>query len=107
MTFWQSICHCMRHYADFSGRARRSEYWWFALFLLLGALAAAQLGKTPRNLFLLACALPALAVACRRLHDTGRSGWWQLVGMLPVVGLPALLLLLSLPGKREDTGWAR
>jgi uncharacterized membrane protein YhaH (DUF805 family) len=94
----------LRKYATFSGRARRSEYWFFFLFYLLIvfglALVDAMLG-TPDDgeglgllsgLFVLAMLLPSLAVGVRRLHDIGRSGWWLLVSFVPLIGAIVLLV---------------
>ena len=61
-------------YAQFEGRASRSEYWWFYLFTVLATAAADTLGGTVGNLASLAFFLPSLALVARRLHDTGRSG---------------------------------
>ena len=88
MNFIQSISTCMRKYVTFSGRATRSEFWWFYLFTVLVNFAASFVGNlifmstfiifflylsTIISLILL---LPSLAVGVRRLHDVGRSGWW-------------------------------
>jgi uncharacterized membrane protein YhaH (DUF805 family) len=71
---------------DFKGRASRSEYWWFALFVVLVSFAAGLLGDAANALVALALFLPYLAVSARRLHDIGRSGWWQLVWYIPFIG---------------------
>lgn len=90
-----------KKYAVFSGRARRSEYWYFVLFNLLvslalffvGAVLTAMMGgrsntgMIPFDLYSLAAFLPALGVTVRRLHDTGRSGWWVLLGFVPFANL--------------------
>jgi uncharacterized membrane protein YhaH (DUF805 family) len=95
----------LRKYADFGGRARRKEYWWYGLLtllitvpaaigdvMILGIDAVAAYGGGPlTGLLGLALFLPSLGVAIRRLHDLDRSGWWLLVALLPLVG--ALLLL--------------
>ena len=95
----------LRKYADFGGRARRKEYWWYILFTGLLAMVAlagdiqilgldevALYGGGPlTGLLGLALFLPTLGVTVRRLHDGDRSGWWILVAFLPLVG--ALLLL--------------
>lgn len=86
MTFGESIKTCFSNYAEFSGRATRSEYWWFELFLVLVIVGAAMLGETLSNLVSLAVLLPSLAVGARRLHDIDKSGWWQLLYLVPVVG---------------------
>lgn len=75
MDFMTSIKTCFSKYFDFSGRARRSEYWWFYLFVFV-------LGLIPFvNLLTLATIIPTFAAGARRLHDTDRSGWWQLIAV--------------------------
>ena len=99
MTFTQSIKHGFSHYTDFSGRASRSEYWYWCLFLLIAGISTtiadiAILGNAelmPINLiFNIIVAIPGLAVSIRRLHDINRSGWWLL---LLFTGIGILLLL--------------
>jgi uncharacterized membrane protein YhaH (DUF805 family) len=87
-------------YAQFSGRASRSEYWWFYLFTVLAGVAADTIGDTVGNLASLAFLLPSLALAARRLHDTGRSGWWFLL-IFTVIGIPVVLYWLV---KGSDAG---
>ena len=77
-------------YAQFEGRASRSEYWWFYLFTVLAGLAADMIGNTVGNLATLVFFLPGLAIAVRRLHDVGRSGWWVLI-LFTVIGIPVFL----------------
>jgi uncharacterized membrane protein YhaH (DUF805 family) len=77
-------------YAQFDGRASRSEYWWFYLFTVLAGLAAEIVGSTVGSLATLAFFLPGLALAVRRLHDVGRSGWWVLI-LFTVIGIPVFL----------------
>ena len=90
MNFGQAISSCLSKYATFSGRASRPEFWWFFLFQILISLAASMLGETINGLVALGLVLPALAVATRRLHDIGKSGWWQVI-MLTVIGLLVLI----------------
>jgi uncharacterized membrane protein YhaH (DUF805 family) len=108
MSFTQAVGSVLRQYATFTGRARRSEYWWFYLFTFLVSIAAsvvdAVLGVVIRNdlgvvslLSSLAFLLPSIAVGVRRLHDTGRTGWWMLLPLVPgllafVLAIPALFL---------------
>jgi uncharacterized membrane protein YhaH (DUF805 family) len=87
-------------YAQFNGRASRSEYWWFYLFTVLAGVAADTIGDTVGNIASLALFLPSLALAARRLHDTGRSGWWFLL-ILTVIGIPVVLYWLV---KASDAG---
>ncbi len=99
MTFQESIKVCMKKYADFTGRASRSEYWWFVLFTVIAGLAASVISSVVGGLFTLAILLPSIAAATRRLHDTNRSGWWQLVALIPLVGMIIIIVFLALPGK--------
>ena len=83
MTFAESIRTCFSKYADFNGTASRSEFWWFQLFLYLAGGILSLLSLTLCSIFYLAVLLPDLAAGARRLHDTGRSGWWQLLYIVP------------------------
>jgi len=102
MTFTQSIKLCFAKYADFNGRAKRPEYWWFFLFLfLLGAVTGA-ISEDLNAIVALATLIPSLAVGARRLHDTNRSGWWQLLWIIPVIGWIVVIIFLAQEG--ESTG---
>jgi len=97
MSFADAVRSVLSQYATFSGRARRSEFWWFALFAFLlyivaGIIDAAIGNQVVGLLVALALFIPSLAVTVRRLHDTGRSGWWILVGLIPLVGFIVLLV---------------
>jgi len=87
-------------YAQFTGRASRSEYWWFYLFTVLATAAADTFGGTVGNLASLVFFLPGLALAARRLHDVGRSGWWFLL-VFTVIGIPVLFYWLV---RASDSG---
>lgn len=95
-------------YVVFAGRARRAEYWWFALFAvalsLAGLILDTVLFDAPivRLLVTLALFLPGLSVAVRRLHDTGRSGWYYLIGLIPLVGGILLIVWFSKDGSPAD-----
>jgi uncharacterized membrane protein YhaH (DUF805 family) len=95
MTFQDSIKVCFTKFADFNGRASRSEYWWFVLFIVLVSAAISMVSQTLSGVFSLATLLPSIAAAARRLHDTNRSGWWQLIAFVPVVGLIVLIVFLA------------
>ncbi len=99
MTFSKSISTCMGKYVDFSGRAARAEYWWFFLFAaLLGWFAdIADPSSVGSAIVSLALLSPSLSAGTRRLHDTGRSGWWQLL-VLTVIGLIPLFIWLASKG---------
>ncbi len=91
MGFGEAIGSCFSKYVTFSGRACRSEYWFFALFVVIVDVVAnvvdAAAGTSLLGVIIgLALFLPNLAVSVRRLHDIDRSGWWVLLGLIPVVG---------------------
>lgn len=94
--YWKKAV--LGNYANFSGRARRAEYWWFALAnaivvsVLTGLAAASKAFIVLSVLYGVALIVPSLAVAVRRLHDTGKSGWMLLIGFIPVVGAIVLLV---------------
>jgi|1185.fasta_scaffold557531_1 uncharacterized membrane protein YhaH (DUF805 family) len=127
MSFQDAVRICLQQkYADFTGRARRSEYWFFFLFNFIAQSVAGILdglfrirsvyGGPIQGLVWLALLVPSLAVGVRRLHDTGRSGWWLLIGLIPIVGWIVLLVFFlqeSQPDnqyganpKRMDPGYA-
>lgn len=92
MSFVTAIKTCLGRYATFRGRARRSEFWWFMLFCALSiSLAEALVGDEFSGLVTLALLVPTFAVSSRRLHDIDRSGWWQLVSLVPLVGVLVVL----------------
>jgi uncharacterized membrane protein YhaH (DUF805 family) len=83
MTFAESIRVCLTKFADFDGTASRSEFWWFMLFLVIVTLALNVISPLLGAIFNIALLLPQLAAGARRLHDTGKSGWWQLLLIVP------------------------
>ena len=99
MTFQESIRVCFGKYVDFNGVASRPEFWWFALFVFVVCIVLALVSSLLSNLFALATLLPQLAVGARRLHDIGRSGWWQLLLLVPLLGLIVLIVLWAQPSK--------
>ena len=97
MTFSDAIRSGFDHYFEFNGRASRSEFWWWVLFAILVSIAAnildAIIGAQIFSLLVsLGLFLPGLSMAIRRLHDTGRSGWWILIGLIPIIGFIVLLI---------------
>lgn len=122
MTFMDSISACFSKYITFSGRAQRSEFWWFVLFFLVGQMIAGaadsaifgnnvvMLGGMEfsynagyfGNIFALITFLPAWAVEVRRLHDIGKSGWWLLLLLIPLIGFIILLIWLIRKGTDGD-----
>ena len=96
MTFSQAIAVCLSKYANLSGRASRPEFWWFFLFQVLASLGASMVGDWLNGVVVLALLLPGLAVGTRRLHDIGRTGWWQLI-MLTGIGYFLLMYWWAQP----------
>ena len=99
----------IKNYVGFSGRARRKEYWMFVLMNLiisfvLGIISGLFLNGTPvlGAIYGLFIFLPALAVAIRRLHDIGKSGWWYLIVLIPVVGAIWLIVLFATEGNAGE-----
>jgi uncharacterized membrane protein YhaH (DUF805 family) len=101
MTFQDSIATCLRKYFDFQGRASRSEYWWFMLFFVLAVFVSGMISEIAANIIALALVLPQLAVGARRLHDIGKSGWFLLLGLIPIVGT---IILIVWAIKKGDAG---
>lgn len=103
----------LKNYANFSGRARRKEYWFFTLAQFILVLVAMILDTiifdTGMGLFYAVVALglfiPSLAVAIRRLHDTSHSGWWILITILPLIGSIVLIVFLASDTKPETNQW--
>lgn len=101
---------CLKKYADFSGRARRMEYWMFVLVSVIIVFVIATLekmfgyipGKDETNIFIdlyfLAVLVPSIAVSVRRLHDIGKSGWWYFICFIPFLGWIWYLVLMCLDG---------
>ena len=110
MNFQQAVQSGFSNYAKFRGHAARSEFWWFQLFIVLGGIVAAVLdllansnvlgGEPLATLFYLATIIPGLAVSVRRLHDTDSSGWWLLLGLIPLIGMIVLIVWWCLKGSR-------
>lgn len=97
----------LRKYADFSGRSRRKEYWMFILFYLIFYVVISIIDSIMGTIilsvvFLLAMLVPSISVAARRLHDTGRSGWWQLITLIPLIGAVVLIVFLTQDGHDEN-----
>ena len=113
MTFMEAIQTVFQKYAVFEGRARRSEYWWFVLGYsivngVLSGLASACSGSTMGSIVSvisgivgLACLVPSIAVTTRRLHDTGKSGWWQLLS-LTCVGAIVVIVWTAMDSQPGD-----
>jgi uncharacterized membrane protein YhaH (DUF805 family) len=120
--FSQALKSFWGNYRNFNGRARRSEYWFIQLFLVVTNLVAAVIDFVLMNgdverfianggggivglIWILATIVPAIAVLVRRLHDTGRSGWWALIGFVPVAGAIALLVFTVADSEAQQNSY--
>ena len=85
----------LKQYADFTGRARRKEYWMFILIYMIINIVLAVLGLDAVSMLVgLVLLIPSISIATRRLHDIGRSGWWQLIVLVPFIGIIVLIFFL-------------
>lgn len=104
MQIQEAFVTCIKKYATFSGRATRSEYWWFILCEVLIIVGVSAISDRLGGLAGLLLFLPVLAAGARRLHDIGRSGWWLLVNLIPLIGFLLLIYWTvqpSQPGANE------
>ena len=122
MDFMQSVSVCFSKYITFKGRAQRAEFWWFVLFIVIGnavmgALDSSIFGKSIfflagqefsynagffGNIFALLTFLPMWGVQVRRLHDIGKSGWWLLLCLIPLIGFIILLIWMIRQGETAE-----
>ena len=111
MDFQTSVKTCFKKYADFSGRALRSEMWFFALFVTLGCIVATiidimilgysiEVNGPMYLIFSVAVFIPSIAATARRLHDVNRSGWWQLIE-LTIIGILLILVWNVTEGEKK------
>lgn len=102
MNLIQAWSNMFSQFAQFSGRAGQAEYWWVALPYGLLSLVLFQLNVVLWVAVYLVMLVPTVALVTRRLHDTDRSGWWQLVSLIPFVGFVVLVVFLCLEGTKGD-----
>ncbi|MGH8197944.1 MAG: DUF805 domain-containing protein [Steroidobacteraceae bacterium] len=107
----------LKKYATFSGRAQRAEYWFFVLFYILIFIGLTIIDSVTGTLnpwygfgllgglFALSMLIPSIAVGVRRLHDTGRSGWWMLLALVPLIGGIILLVFFCLDSQPGDNAY--
>lgn len=99
-----------KQYIDFEGRATRQQYWMYVLFYfilsivigIIGAILGETIYRILNLVVSLGLFLPSLGIGVRRLHDTDRSGWWYLIGLLPIIGGLVLLVFFCLPGTEGE-----
>jgi uncharacterized membrane protein YhaH (DUF805 family) len=102
--YWKLVV--LERYAQFDGRATRAEFWWYTLANIIISVVLNVLGRATvlfaiiGALYALAVLIPGIAVGMRRLHDTGRSGWWLLIGLVPCVGFIVLIVFFATEGDR-------
>jgi uncharacterized membrane protein YhaH (DUF805 family) len=97
MDFKQAVTICLRKYVDFSGRAGRAEFWWFVLFTVIVGVVTGMINDYLAALVNLALLLPSIAVGSRRFHDVDKSGWFQLVWLVPLLGWAVAIYFLAQP----------
>ncbi len=101
----------LKKYATFSGRASRPEFWMFTLVSLVISIVLAVIdallgtGMIIETVYDVAVFLPSLAVSVRRLHDIDRSGWWVLIGLIPIIGLIVLIVFWATAGKPRENAY--
>ena len=106
--------YCLKNYFNFSGRATRSEYWWFILIsiiigfvleivdVIIFSSSGGEILGFLSIIYYLAVFIPGLAVLFRRLHDTGRSGWWWLISLIPLIGAIVLIVFACLDSTPDN-----
>jgi uncharacterized membrane protein YhaH (DUF805 family) len=111
MGFVEAVTSAFKNYVNFHDRSCRSAYWWYVLFIFLVNLVLAGIdsamgmgagGGILSTIFGLATLLPSIAVGVRRLHDIDRSGWWLLIGFIPLIGIIVLIVWACMRGTPGD-----
>ena len=98
MNFLESIQTCYKKFFDFSGRASKSEYWWFQLFNIIIYVLSLIFQRDLALLFsilIIINLIPIYAAGVRRIHDSNKSGWFVLLSLIPIIGLYVLVLLIQ------------
>lgn len=112
MSFIEATKAGFQNYFDFSGRSNRPEFWYFVLFTVLGSVVTSILdlalfgeeAMILSALFSLAVLIPSISITVRRLHDIGRSGWWTLLWLVPIIGWGVLIYWHCQPGVNAQAG---
>jgi len=98
-----------KKFAQFSGRATREQFWMYILFYIILSIVLSVIDAVLGTLvlaliFSLVMLIPSISIATRRLHDTGRTGWWQLIGFIPLIGL-IVLIVFYVQDSKEDNNY--
>ena len=105
--FKQYFMPAIEQYANFNGKESRQSYWMFYLFYIVVLIALNIVesiigGMWLSSLYMLAMFVPSISMGARRLHDTGRSGWWQLIALIPLIGIIVLIVFLAQESKATE-----
>jgi len=107
MSFLKSIETCFLKYADFNGRASRPEFWWFYLFNIVCWIVAFAISPVIELVVIAGLLLPYIAVTARRLHDINKSGWLQLIAIIPLVGWIIMIIWCATDGERKNNRFGK
>ena len=114
MNFAQSISFCFSNYANFNGRGRRSEFWWFYLFTWILSLGGSVMDYTTTGygygfvhwMAAIVTFIPTIAAGARRLHDVNKSGWWQLIA-ITLIGIIPLVIWMAAEGTKKNNPYGK
>lgn len=99
ITFTEAIKLFYNKYTDFDTRATRAEYWYVVLYTLVGGLVLGGVSDWLGYIFSIANFIPSIAIAVRRMHDIGKSGWWVLISLIPIIGIIWYIILAIKPSE--------
>jgi len=105
MDFMQAVKTVLNNYANFKDRSRRSEYWWWFLAYIIGYAVAMLVGsmlsmaELIAGIYALGLIIPNIALSIRRFHDIGKSGWWMLIFIIPLIGFIAMIYFFTRPSE--------
>ena len=114
MNFAESISFCFSNYANFNGRGRRSEFWWFYLFTMMlglgGSIWDSATSETGYGVMYwiasIVTFIPIIAAGARRLHDVNKSGWWQLIS-ITIIGIIPLVMWMATEGTKKNNPYGK
>ena len=101
MNTFQYYIDAFKHYLDFKGKTSKKAFWYFVLYHVVISIVLSFLSDTLYQIYSLIVLIPSLAISVRRLHDIGKSGWWVLIGLIPVIGWIWLIILYLQDGVSE------